>query len=205
MKARLFLSISVVCTILCMQAQGQTYYNFALGGLPTMYNPSHAIIRPIDSQRAVAYYGGPGVTTSVLAYIDLNTPSTVSRLELDYGYDQVKDIRIENGVVFFCGRNSQTLRGFIGHVTLTDLINSTPHSIHCYDINFEPDVPIATSTIMWRLAAYNDGTGTRVVCLGNAWYHVPNMYFNPCTIEPGNPTYQASFFVECTYRVRASR
>ena len=51
--------VSAFCMLLCLQqAQGQTYYNFALGGLPTMYNPSHAIIRTIDAQRAVAYYGG---------------------------------------------------------------------------------------------------------------------------------------------------
>ena len=192
--------VSAFCMLLCLQqAQGQTYYNFALGGDSTTYNPSHAIIRHIDAQRAVAYYGGPGVATSVLAYIDLNT-LTVKRLKLDGGYDQVKDIRIEDGVVFLCGRNSQTLRGFIGHVTLADLINSVPNSIHCYEIIVEPYVTIGTSTIMWRLAAYNDGTGTRVVCLGNAWYRTSTTtYFHPCTVEPGDPIYQASFFVECTY------
>ena len=100
-KCYLVKFVSAFCMLLCLQqAQGQTYYYFALGGLPTMYNPSHAIIRHIDAQRAVAYYGGPGVTTSVLAYIDLST-LTVSTLELDVGFDQLKDIRIEDGAVFF--------------------------------------------------------------------------------------------------------
>ena len=58
-KCYLVKFVSAFCMLLCLQqAQGQTYYNFALGGLPTMYNPSHAIIRTIDAQRAVAYYGG---------------------------------------------------------------------------------------------------------------------------------------------------
>ena len=196
--SKLILSFSVFCMLACLQAQGQTYYNFALGGLSSPYNPTHAIIRTIDAQRAVAYYGGPGVATSVLAYIDLST-LTVSRLELDGGFDQLKDIRIENGVVFFCGRNSQTLRGFIGHVTLADLIASTANSIHCYDI-YDPGLMAYTSsTIMWRLAAYNDGTGTtRVVCLGNTWFQNGNTTFYPCT-DTVYPTCQASFIVECTY------
>lgn len=199
-KCYLVKFVSAFCMLLCLQqAQGQTYYNFALGGDSTTYNPSHAIIRHIDAQRAVAYYGGPGVATSVLAYIDLNTPSTIKRLKLDGGYDQVKDIRIENGVVFFCGRNSGSLKGFIGYVTLADLIASTANSIHCYDI-YDPNLMAYTSsTIMWRLAAYNDGTGTtRVVCLGNTWFHNGNTTFYPCT-DTVYPTCQASFIVECTY------
>ena len=166
-----------------------------------MYNPSHAIIRTIDAQRAVAYYGGPGVATSVLAYIDLST-LTVSTLELDVGFDQLKDIRIENGVVFFCGRNSGSLKGFIGYVTLADLAASATGSIHCYEIEdpYNPNLMAYTSsTIMWRLAAYNDGTGTtRVVCLGNTWFQNGNTTFYPCT-DMVYPTCQASFIVECTY------
>ena len=176
MKAHLFLSCSALCMIMCIQAQGQTYYNFAVGTeVSGVYNSSHAIVRPIDASRAVAYYGGFGAANSVLAYIDLNT-LTVSKLRLNGGYDQVKDIRIENNVVFFCGWNSQTSKGFIGHVTVADLASSTPYSIHCYDIEDQLN-PMMTGTtaIMWRLAAYNDGTGTtRIVCLGNAWFHYGN-------------------------------
>ena len=112
----------------------------------------------------------------------------------------MKDIRIENNVVFFCGWNSQTSKGFIGHVTVADVASSTPYSIHCYDIEDQLN-PMMTGTtaIMWRLAAYNDGTGTtRIVCLGNAWFHYGNNTFYPC-IDSVYLSCQASFIVECTY------
>ena len=52
---------------------------------------------------------------------------------------------------------------------------------------------------MWRLAAFNDGTGTtRVVCLGDTWFHNGNTTFYPCT-DTVYPTCHASFVVECTY------
>ena len=68
MKAHLFLSFSALCMIMCIQAQGQTYYNFAVGTeVSGVYNSSHAIVRPIDASRAVAYYGGFGAANSVSA------------------------------------------------------------------------------------------------------------------------------------------
>ena len=204
-KLQLLLYISVFCAAIGPQVQGQTYYNYAMAqDIVSILSPSQSLIRTVNNHSAVAYYGGPGVTTSVLAYIDLSslTPNQVPLLELDNGYDQVKDIRIENGVVFFCGANSRTGRGFIGHVTLTDLQASVPGSIHCYDIDvYGPNILVGSSTIMWRLAAYDDGSGMiRVVCLGNAWYNNnDNIYYHYFDVCPYNPYCQSTFFVECTY------
>ena len=189
-KSHLLLLVSAICALFCPQAQGQPYYNFAMGTeLPSTYNPCHAVIRTIDAQSAVAYYGGPGVAVSKLLYINLN-PFIIAGLELTGGYDEIKDIRIENGVVFFCGRNSQTYKGFIGHVKLSDLAGSVPGSIICSNV----DIP-GVQSIMWRLAAYDDGTGiTRVVSIGNAWFH-SSPYFYTCSAT----TCQSTFVVECKY------
>ena len=188
-KYYLILTLTIICAAFCPQANGQTYYNFALGAASgTGFHQAHSIIRPIDNQSAVAYYGGPGFATSVLVYINLN-PLTISELTLNE-YSEVKDIRIVNGVVFFCGRETSSYQGFIGHVTVSDLANATPNSIKCYKIPTGP-------TIMWRMAAYDDGTGDiRVVCLGKTQYELSNSIFDPC---PLYSICQVSFFVECTY------
>ena len=176
-KYYLILTLTIVCAAFCPQANGQTYYNFALGSATgSGFNSSHSFIRHINGQSAVAYYGGVGTSTSVLVYINLN-PFTISELKLG-DYTEVKDIRIVNynnaDVVFFCGRETLTNQGFIGYVTVSDLANATPNSIKCYTL------PTGSTTTMWRLAAYNDGTGViRVVSIGNTWYEGGNAPFFP--------------------------
>ena len=52
--SKLILSFSVFCMLACLQAQGQTYYNFARGEIGS--TSSYSLIRTVDAQRAVAYY-----------------------------------------------------------------------------------------------------------------------------------------------------
>ena len=66
-----------------MQARGQTYYNFAMGGVT--YSTSHSIIRCIDSQRAIAYYENPSNTIQKLALINIYGNVIETKLG-DYGY-----------------------------------------------------------------------------------------------------------------------
>ena len=64
---------SLFCVVLFPQARGQTYYNFALGG-DMSFSPTHSIIRPIDAQRAVAYYDAiTGGAAPSMALLDLST------------------------------------------------------------------------------------------------------------------------------------
>ena len=59
-KLQLLLSVSVLCVVLSIQVQGQTYYDFVMGSTSVPYTHSGAIIRTIDPQRAVAYFSSGG-------------------------------------------------------------------------------------------------------------------------------------------------
>lgn len=67
--SKLTLSFSILCMIICLQAQGQTYYNFIMGYTSPAPNPSYSIVRTVDAQRAVAYYEEGN--THKLAVIDM--------------------------------------------------------------------------------------------------------------------------------------
>ena len=123
-----------------------------------------------------------------MVLLDLNSIISANGLTLNPEYD-VKDIRILDGVAYFCGRNTIKNDGFVGHVKLSDLSGSVPNSVHCYDLRVGP------STIMWRLAAFDDGMGNkRVVSLGNTWYRGNNA--PPFPTCPDSAVCQASFFME---------
>ena len=45
-KYYLILTLTIICATFCPQANGQTYYNFALGkATGAGFNPSHSMIR----------------------------------------------------------------------------------------------------------------------------------------------------------------
>lgn len=193
MKTRLFSFVSVVCLLLCLQAQGQTYYNYALGHASLTEFSSHSNIRSIDGQSAIAYYEGNNGTEPTLVYLDINSINNVNGVKLKEEYD-LMDMKIVNGEVFFCGRNKRNGCGFIGHVKVSDVAGQVVNSVDYYDL-----MGLIGSTIMWNLEAYDDGTGTiRVVSLGNITYEGEdlNNVFGPC---PLYAICQGSFFVECIY------
>ena len=94
--------VSVFCMFLCLQAQGQTYFNFAMSN---NIGPSHSIIRPVNTYQAVAYYDGTGGVAPSMVLLDLNSIISANGLTLTPEY-VVKDIRILDGVAYFCGRNT---------------------------------------------------------------------------------------------------
>ena len=181
----LFLFVSAFCTLFHPQAQGQPYYNFVVGGISL--TQSSSIIRPIDPYRAIAYYERTGGLPAVLALVDLNNPVIVHHAELIQEYF-VKDIRVVGSDVFFCGWNKRTSSGMLGHLNINDLTNMSP-------IVSYVELKVGPQTIMWRLAAYDDGTGTtRVVSLGNTRYVDSNAPLFP--VCPPLSICQASFVTE---------
>ena len=190
-KVRLFLSFSVLGAGVCLQVRGQ-YYDFVMGGGNTT---SRSIIRTIDPQRAVAYYGGVGSHTLAV----INMSGDIYKTEFSDDID-ITDIRIVGGDIFFCGWNRSSRKGILGHASV-NAIETTVASISCQEIDWGIS---ASTNIPWRLAAYIDVTGAfRVVAIGEMYYNLSSMpsapaWFYSCTL----PDYAAchTFFVlECNY------
>ena len=164
--------------MLCLQTQGQTYYNFIMGYTPLTPNTSSSIVRAVDAQRAVAYYEDGGIPK--LAVIDMY--GHIAEVTLKNDVD-IKDIRIVGDENFFCGQKRDTRNGIIGHTSVSEIEGCAVSSIPYRELDMDIT---PTSTIMWRLAAYTDGIGRyKVVSIGEMYYfsssvNVP-MWFYPCT------------------------
>ena len=192
-KLQLLLSLSVLCIVLSIQVQGQTYFDFALGSAFGSPATSHSIIRTIDPQHAVAYYSSG--RTHKLAVIDINGNYNHTEYLDDI---VINDIRVVGNDIILCGWDTTNYYGVLGYASVTSILSSTP------SINFQKiDMNIGnTLTIPWRLAAYIDNSGMfRVVTIGEMYYSslstVPP-WFYPCS----NSYYLGchTFFVlECTY------
>ena len=139
-------------------AEGQTFFDFALGG--DTFSPSNAVVRTVNDQKVIAsYYDG---TYYRLACVD---PTNITTAKLD-DHHEIADIRIVRDDIFFCGMDRSTNHAFLGHATVPDIESQNPH-IEFYDII----IPNTTISRFWRLAAYTDPTNvTRLVAVGDFWY-----------------------------------
>ena len=196
MKTRLFSFVSVVCLLLCLQAQGQTYFNYAFGGLNIpATNPSFSIIRTVDPQRAIAYYVVGGAT-HFLSRVGMDAYVYEAKLG---GNIKVNDIRVVGDDVFFCGQNTATQRAIIGHATVSDIEGANLH-IKCFEVEPLPLPLTRTSSTMKRLAAYIDATGKfRIVAIGEFIYSSLSTGLPSWLSCPNISGCRAYFAVEYTY------
>ena len=181
--SKLILSFSVFCMLACLQAQGQTYYNFARGEIGS--TSSYSLIRTVDAQRAVAYYENLGVGNNLLR---VGMDGFVREARFNENDIEIKDMRVVGDDVFFCGIRRSTRRGILGHALVSaiegGMVNITYREI---------DLGITgSSTFMWPLAAYPDGSGSfRVVAVGEMyysysssvpwWFYIsPGFYYEGC-------------------------
>ncbi len=153
----------MVCTLLSLQVQGQTYYNFAMGYIPSATNPSHSIVRTVDAQRAIAYYED-GSTTHILARINMYGNVIEAKFVGKY---EMNDIRLVDDDIFFCGQNTLTRKGIVGHASVSAIESRIQHiQYQEFDMGMS-----RTSTTMMRLAAYRDQSGMeKVVAIGELNY-----------------------------------
>ena len=154
---------TIICAVCCPHAEGQTYFDFVLGDDGSQ-TTTHSIIRTIDPQRAIAYYED-GSLSHKLSRIDMYGSIIESKFSSKI---EIKDIRIVGNDVFFCGQLTTTRKGLIGHASITDIEAQNTHMEYQYLTipGFSDE-----SATLWRLAAYDDGTGTiRVVAIGEVDY-----------------------------------
>ena len=198
MKNRFYLSLlfSVFCMLTSLPMQGQTYFNFVMGHTSLTYNSSRSVVRTVDAQRAIAYYED-GSSAHKLARIGMD--GIVH--EAQFGNNIiVSDMRIFGDDIFFCGWNTSSRRGIIGHALVSAIEGYSQHMDY-----FELDMGISSSeNMLYRLAAYKDDFGRyKVVAIGEMNYdgNAPLLY--PALTCPGTlyPSYNchAYFVVACEY------
>ena len=172
---------SLFCVLQNLPVQGQSYYNFVLGGIN--YTTATSLIRCIDDQRAIAFYENPSNTVHSLALIDINGNVKGTKLSSDY---IVRDIQIVGEDVYFCGSHNH-INGFIGHVKISDLENQTPYVTY-------HNLSIAYASIVTKMAAYKTATGTKIAAIGYKYYSDTSIVYGNCA-----PMYacHGSFIIEC--------
>ena len=170
-------------------AEGQTFFDFALGG--DTFSPSNAVVRSVSDQKVIAsYWDGTyyrqarvGLTDFIFAKMD--------------DHHEIADIRIVGDDIFFCGMDRSTNHAFLGHATVPDIESQNPH-IEFYDII----IPYTTISRFWRLAAYLDSPNvTRLVAVGDFWYTNDGVNPQPSGVPSCSlsGTCQSTFAVEYTY------
>lgn len=172
---------SLLCVLLSLHAQGQTYYNFILGGIN--YTPGASLVRCIDNERAIAFYDNSSSTVHNLALIDIYGNVRGTKLNNDY---ILRDIQIVGDDVYFCGSHNHT-NGFIGHVRISDLENMTPHVTY-------HNLSIVYASIVTGMAAYRIATGTKIVGIGYKYYLDTSIVYGTC---PSMYDCHGSFIIEC--------
>ena len=118
--------------------------------------PQHpTVIRKVDASSALVSYYDDNLRRSVISLIDLSMNRKCAVLEKDH---TVYDMRITGDNVYFCGTVYDGAKAFIGHVSITGLISSTPTIYYYYLDQY--------SSVLKRLVAYDIDGKQKVVAVG---------------------------------------
>ena len=162
-KSTLCISLlMLVCTLLPQRAVGQPAVNYAQTQLGTIPANTYSVIRSVaGGTMAVASMNHAGHASVYL--IDPTNTMIIYHADLEDNLF-IYDMRVVNSTVYFCG--SYKGEGCIGFFDYHDLLAAAPLNIQLKTINFL----IHCSSTLYRMAAYADGTGEKVVAVGECRY-----------------------------------